>query len=77
MCRFVIIPDMLKNAPMFKRIDPKFRVRACSLPLVLPWFPVHSQCALPGIELRSDRYLPGSLLWLGLLPHYAHPVTRK
>ncbi len=26
-CRFVIIPDMLKNAPMFKRIDPKYRVR--------------------------------------------------
>ena len=25
-CRFVIIPDMLKNAPMFKRIDPKYRV---------------------------------------------------
>ena len=25
--RFVIIPDMLKNAPMFKRIDPKMKVR--------------------------------------------------
>ena len=25
-CRFVIIPDMLKNAPMFKRIDPKMKV---------------------------------------------------
>ncbi len=24
--RFVIIPDMLKNAPMFKRIDPKMKV---------------------------------------------------
>ena len=24
----MIIPDMLKNAPMFKRIDPKYRVRA-------------------------------------------------
>eukprot|EP00899_Mesostigma_viride_P008936 jgi/Mesvir1/18043/Mv09360-RA.1 len=23
MIRFVIVPDMLKNAPMFKRIDPK------------------------------------------------------
>mmetsp|Transcript_8860 Transcript_8860/g.12029 ORF Transcript_8860/g.12029 Transcript_8860/m.12029 type:complete len:119 (+) Transcript_8860:205-561(+) len=23
--RFLIIPDMLKNAPMFKRIDPKFK----------------------------------------------------
>eukprot|EP01025_Chloroclados_australasicus_P058185 TRINITY_DN7287_c0_g1_i1.p2 TRINITY_DN7287_c0_g1~~TRINITY_DN7287_c0_g1_i1.p2 ORF type:complete len:136 (-),score=9.47 TRINITY_DN7287_c0_g1_i1:412-783(-) len=22
--RFAIVPDMLKNAPMFKRIDPKF-----------------------------------------------------
>jgi hypothetical protein len=21
--RFMIVPDMLKNAPMFKRIDPK------------------------------------------------------
>lgn len=25
-CRFMIIPDMLKNAPMFKRIDPKLKV---------------------------------------------------
>lgn len=24
-CRFIIIPDMLKNAPMFKRIDPKHK----------------------------------------------------
>ena len=23
--RFVIVPDMLKNAPMFKRIDPKHK----------------------------------------------------
>jgi len=26
--RFVIIPDMLKNAPMFKRIDPKYRTKS-------------------------------------------------
>ena len=26
--RFMIIPDMLKNAPMFKRIDPKHKVRS-------------------------------------------------
>ena len=26
--RFMIIPDMLKNAPMFKRIDPKHKVTA-------------------------------------------------
>jgi small nuclear ribonucleoprotein D3 len=25
--RFVIIPDMLKNAPMFKRIDPKHKMK--------------------------------------------------
>lgn len=25
--RFVIIPDMLKNAPMFKRIDPKMKMK--------------------------------------------------
>ena len=25
--RFVIVPDMLKNAPMFKRIDPKNKVK--------------------------------------------------
>eukprot|EP00239_Pterosperma_sp_CCMP1384_P006593 CAMPEP_0197847058 /NCGR_PEP_ID=MMETSP1438-20131217/5175_1 /TAXON_ID=1461541 /ORGANISM="Pterosperma sp., Strain CCMP1384" /LENGTH=107 /DNA_ID=CAMNT_0043458871 /DNA_START=149 /DNA_END=469 /DNA_ORIENTATION=- len=25
--RFLIIPDMLKNAPMFKRIDPKTKGR--------------------------------------------------
>ena len=24
--RFMTIPDMLKNAPMFKRIDPKYKV---------------------------------------------------
>ncbi len=27
LCRFMIIPEMLKNAPMFKRIDPKSKVR--------------------------------------------------
>ena len=26
-CRMVVIPDMLKNSPMFKRIDPKNKVR--------------------------------------------------
>lgn len=26
--RFMIVPDMLKNAPMFKRIDPKYRGKA-------------------------------------------------
>lgn len=25
--RFVIVPDMLKNAPMFKRIDPKHKAK--------------------------------------------------
>jgi small nuclear ribonucleoprotein D3 len=25
--RFVIVPDMLKNAPMFKRIDPKNKMK--------------------------------------------------
>jgi small nuclear ribonucleoprotein D3 len=29
--RFVIIPDMLKNAPMFKRIDPKNKVRSAAI----------------------------------------------
>lgn len=23
--RFVIVPDMMKNAPMFKRVDPKYK----------------------------------------------------
>lgn len=23
--RFIVVPEMLKNAPMFKRIDPKFK----------------------------------------------------
>ena len=32
--RFMIIPDMLKNAPMFKRIDPKHKV----LPVLLLCF---------------------------------------
>ena len=26
--RFFIVPDMLKNAPMFKRIDPKYKGKA-------------------------------------------------
>jgi len=26
--RFIIMPDMLKNAPMFKRFDPKNKVKA-------------------------------------------------
>jgi small nuclear ribonucleoprotein D3 len=25
--RFIIVPDMLKNAPMFKRFDPKNKVK--------------------------------------------------
>lgn len=25
--RFIVVPDMLKNAPMFKRFDPKNKVR--------------------------------------------------
>ena len=29
--RFFIIPDMLKNAPMFKRIDPKFKNKNMAL----------------------------------------------
>ena len=28
--RFIIVPEMLKNAPMFKRIDPKHRVSVMS-----------------------------------------------
>lgn len=31
--RFVIIPDMLKNAPMFKRLDPKKSGKAVALGL--------------------------------------------
>jgi small nuclear ribonucleoprotein D3 len=26
--RFLCVPDMLKNAPMFKRIDPKYKNKA-------------------------------------------------
>lgn len=29
--RFMVIPEMLKNAPMFKRIDPKSKVRLTAL----------------------------------------------
>ncbi len=29
--RLVVIPDMLKNAPMFKRIDPKFKNKNMAL----------------------------------------------
>eukprot|EP00823_Brevimastigomonas_motovehiculus_P007484 TRINITY_DN652_c0_g1_i1.p1 TRINITY_DN652_c0_g1~~TRINITY_DN652_c0_g1_i1.p1 ORF type:complete len:129 (+),score=27.44 TRINITY_DN652_c0_g1_i1:29-415(+) len=28
--RFMILPDMLKNAPMFKRMDPKNRAKAAT-----------------------------------------------
>lgn len=31
-CGFIIVPDMLKNAPMFKRIDPKSKVSICLAP---------------------------------------------
>jgi small nuclear ribonucleoprotein D3 len=30
--RFMIIPDMLKNAPMFKRLEARIRVSSSSLP---------------------------------------------
>lgn len=29
--RFIIVPDMLKNAPMFKRIDPKNKMKNVAL----------------------------------------------
>ncbi|KDD72703.1 hypothetical protein H632_c2999p0 [Helicosporidium sp. ATCC 50920] len=29
--RFMIVPDMLKNAPMFKRIDPKGKLKNMAL----------------------------------------------
>ncbi|KAI7841310.1 hypothetical protein COHA_004929 [Chlorella ohadii] len=29
--RYVIVPDMLKNAPMFKRIDPKMKMKNVAL----------------------------------------------
>jgi len=29
--RFVIVPDILKNAPMFKRIDPKNKMKNVAL----------------------------------------------
>lgn len=29
--RFIIVPDMLKNAPMFKRIDPKSKAKGMPL----------------------------------------------
>lgn len=45
--RFMIIPDMLKNAPMFKRIDPKHKV--CCLPLC-----VDSGCAMSDNRSLAD-----------------------
>ncbi|RRT60466.1 hypothetical protein B296_00044948 [Ensete ventricosum] len=30
-CRFMVIPDMLKNAPMFKRLDARIRGKGSSL----------------------------------------------
>ena len=29
--RFVIVPDLLKNAPMFKRIDPKNKIKGVAM----------------------------------------------
>jgi small nuclear ribonucleoprotein D3 len=29
--RYVIVPDMLKNAPMFKRIDPRNKMEKANL----------------------------------------------
>ena len=49
-CRLVVVPDMLKNAPMFKRIDPKAKVR-CSLAgtpqMSMRWGQLTRFCMLP------------------------------
>ena len=41
--RFMTIPDMLKNAPMFKRIDPKYKVSPGAMRASLPCR-VHPTC---------------------------------
>ena len=45
--RFMIIPDMLKNAPMFKRIDPKHKVRSYD------WQADALDCSVAGFPLAS------------------------
>lgn len=34
--RFLILPDMLKNAPMFKRVDPKIKGRGAGIAALGP-----------------------------------------
>lgn len=47
--RFIIVPEMLKNAPMFKRIDPKHRVR-CYM----------TRLKSSGLEFVGEKYCNGS-----------------
>jgi len=49
--RFVVVPDMLKNAPMFKRIDPKFKNK--NLPMALVAEAGQRSCGRPR-KLESE-----------------------
>ena len=47
--RYVVAPDMLKNAPMFKRLDPKMKVSRHSL------FPLPLFCRWTGREQGTSE----------------------
>ena len=50
--RFVIVPDMLKNAPMFKRIDPKNKMKNVALGECRPLDLFTALCATPTLQGR-------------------------
>lgn len=54
--RFMIIPDMLKNAPMFKRLDAKIKVFRC--PTIYFWSP-----ELPSPFLGSESGTFSDVEW--------------
>lgn len=49
--RFVIVPDMLKNAPMFKRIDPKNKMKNVALGKWWAVLPAGDGCTALGARL--------------------------
>ena len=69
-CRYMIIPDMLKNAPMFKRLDAKIKVNLfpiapCLGLTSIPW--VHAQFASQNLSLsQSQVYILARFLWANI-----------
>jgi len=56
----MIIPEMLKNAPMFKRIDPKSKVRCASPVCARPCIPFADALLTCGSYNRQRAGQPAS-----------------